>query len=119
MESEAGNFSLFRSKQNVLTNHLQGRARNKRADNQSRKIWCGATGLQLRQRCTSTRHLKESVYHRLEILNPSESRWGEGGRCRAKNSDLKLDLRRSGLKPASQVDDSGLELRCDVPVRAC
>lgn len=45
VESEAGNFSLFRSKQNVLTNHLQGRARNKRADDQSRKIRCGATGL--------------------------------------------------------------------------
>lgn len=52
VESEAGNFSLFRSKQNVLTNHLQGRARNKAADNQSgrsfRVEWLGC-GLGLQQ----------------------------------------------------------------------
>lgn len=63
VESEAGNFLLFRSKQNVLTNHLQGRARNKRADNQTgrrfrvERLCCGL-GLQVGGSAELPPHLK-------------------------------------------------------------
>lgn len=43
VESEAGNFSLFRSKESVLRNRLQGRAWNKAADRPKVEdsVWSG------------------------------------------------------------------------------
>lgn len=110
VESEAGNFSLFRSKQNVLTNHLQGRAQNRTADNRSESGWVGDWG-------STDFHADLGKYTQClslaggpEPLNPER-----------KNCDPKLDFWCSGPKPAPPFgcDRTVLapELRCDI--RTC
>ena len=46
----------------------------------------------------------QGVSHWLEILNPSQGWQGKGGRCRAENSDLKLDCRAQGLNQPHSFD---------------